>query len=157
MKLLGIIVLVIIAGAAWIRLAPSNPEVWHLDPNASGFTPPENAHVFCPGPDSRYGLAGDIELAPLIAAAEAWPQTKLLAGSEAEGRLTYITRSKVMGFPDYTTIAIREVNGTMQPCLIARQRFGLSDFGVNAARVNAWVEAAYGAMNEPPPPRVWSE
>ncbi len=144
----------VIAGLAWIRLAPSDPAVWHLDPAAPGFVPPANAAAFCPGPESRYGSTG-ADLAPLIAVAESWPRTRRLAGSVEEGRITYITRSRLLGFPDYTTIALREVGGMSQICMVARQRFGLRDFGVNAARIHAWVEAAYGLNLSDAPDRIW--
>ena len=43
----------------------------------------------------------------------------------------------MIGFPDYTTIeaAVGEIR------LLARLRFGASDFGVNADPAEGWIEA----------------
>jgi len=62
----------------------------------------------------------------------ALPNTSLIAGSVAEGRLTYITRSKLIGFPDFTTIE----QGGDQIKLYARLRFGRKDMGVNGKRLD---------------------
>jgi uncharacterized protein (DUF1499 family) len=52
-----------------------------------------------------------------------------------EGRITYITRTKIIGFPDYTTVQqdgdVLRIHG--------RLRFGRKDFGVNKARVDGWL------------------
>ena len=64
-----------------------------------------------------------------------WPRTSVLAGSVDTGRITYVTRTQWMGFPDYTTV--EQQGETLK--LYARLRFGRSDFGVNAVRVNALV------------------
>jgi uncharacterized protein (DUF1499 family) len=53
-----------------------------------------------------------------------------------EERLTYVTRSRWIGFPDYTTI---EQDGDVIK-LYARLRFGQSDLGVNKARLDGLLE-----------------
>ena len=50
--------------------------------------------------------------------------------------ITYVTRSRVFGFPDYTTV--RQAGDTLE--IHGRLRFGESDMGVNAARVDGWLE-----------------
>lgn len=150
--ILGGLILLVVA-AAYIRLAPSDPARWHLDPTAPGFQPPNRAAAFCPGPDDRYGDA-QADLTKILEVADAWPRTTRLAGSLEEGRVTYVTRSKIMGYPDYTTVALRDVNGSPQFCLVAQQRFGREDFGVNADRIGSWVAQAYGLLEKPP--MVWT-
>ena len=148
MKITVILLAVLIVLAVlYIRLAPSDPARWHIDIADPAFEPDPNWAVFCPPSDSRYGLATD--LAANEAQAMNWPRTKRLAGSVQEGRITWITRSAVFGFPDYTTAALREDNGQMLLCIVARQRFGKLDGGVNARRIQAWVQSAYG-LNEVP-------
>jgi len=74
-------------------------------------------------------------LARLDAIAMASPRTRRLAGSPAEGRITWISRSRLWGFPDYTT-----AEATPGRLVIhARQRFGSDDWGVNAARLQDWL------------------
>lgn len=110
---------------AYIRLAPSDPARWHVsvsdtqDANGEGWA-------------RRVIKAQDGMLSKLNQMMLKLPRTKLLAGSVDEGRLTYVTRSKLIGFPDYTTI--EEVEGDIR--LYARLRFGRSDFGVNGKRLD---------------------
>ena len=65
------------------------------------------------------------------------PRTQVLAGSLAQGMLTYVTRSAFFGFPDYTTV--RQRGAHLE--IYARLRFGRSDLGVNRARVEQWLSA----------------
>ena len=122
------LVILIVGGVAWIRLAPSDPAVWHIDPKVTA------------DQDLADGVRRRIpqetgtfeELDRIILAT---PRTEIVAGSVPEGKVTYITRSKWMGFPDYTTVMAHD--GVLE--LHARLRFGTSDLGVNKARVDGWL------------------
>ena len=127
--LVWIVVLLVLGALAYIRLAPSDPARWHRD-----VTP------IAPG-DRRDlgGFKAARELAApadevMEAAREAMlktSRTRVLAGSVEEGRITFVTRSAVFGFPDYTTVEVEK--GLL--LVHARLRFGKGDMGVNAARV----------------------
>ncbi len=80
-------------------------------------------------------------LAALDRVARATPRTAVVAGSVAEGRITYVTRSALWAFPDYTTVAAVPVADGASPVLLGRARFGRSDLGVNRARIEAWLAA----------------
>jgi len=131
--------------ALWARVAPSREDDWHVDLAAPGFAPGANWAAFCPAPDSRWAEAGGPDLERLRQIALDWPRTELLFGSPEEGRMTFVTRSRLMGFPDYTTVGIRDG----QLCIVARQRFGREDMGVNAARITAWMRAYLGTEEAP--------
>ena len=144
---LGLALAAVAGGVGYVRLAPSDPARWHLDLAAGSL--PANAHVFCIRPDNRYGpIAGDPKdlLARLDAIALTSPRTERLAGSAAEGRITWVTRSAVIGFPDYTTA---EVMAGPSLCIMGRQRFGSEDWGVNAARIGGWVQELLGLEERP--------
>lgn len=149
--------LVSLAGLmAYIRLAPSDPADWHVDMGAPGFQPPGNAHVFCIRPDNRYGpITGEPKelLARLDAVALASPRTERLAGSAETGRITWVSRSAVLGFPDYTTAQVIEGPGLFSDgpglCIAGRQRFGSEDWGVNAARIGGWAQELLGLDERP--------
>jgi hypothetical protein len=145
----GFAVIVVMGLLGYIRLAPSDPAVWHVDMAAAGFLPPANGHVFCMRPDNRYGPVTDAAglLARLDMVALASPRTQRLAGTVAEGWITWVTRSRLLGYPDYTTAQVMAGPGL---CILGRQRFGSSDAGVNAARIGGWVQEVLG-LNEPPP------
>ncbi|WP_425082930.1 DUF1499 domain-containing protein [Ruegeria profundi] len=127
MLILGVVGLVIALGA-YIRLAPSDPADWHIAPQAETNQDLQGAvlRVFGTGPEG---------LARLDAIARNAPRTTVLAGSVGEGRITYITRTRIIGFPDYTTVQqdgdVLRIHG--------RLRFGRKDFGVNKARVDGWL------------------
>ncbi|MBC7133893.1 MAG: DUF1499 domain-containing protein [Roseovarius sp.] len=125
-RLAAIVVLALaVALLACIRLAPSDPARWHRMPETITDRDLEGG--------AMRRVAGD--LAALDAIARATPRTRVLAGSVGEGMITYVTRSRIMGFPDYTTV--RQAGDMLE--IFARLRFGRSDLGVNAARVDGWL------------------
>ncbi|HHL22526.1 MAG TPA: DUF1499 domain-containing protein [Aliiroseovarius sp.] len=115
--------------ALWVRLAQSDPARWHVGPPQEAKRWPGGLIAVIDGDRARFRhLAGIIEKTP---------RTKRLAGDVEEGRVTFITRSALWGFPDYTTIA--HADGRIR--ILARLRFGRSDLGVNSRRVSQWLEA----------------
>lgn len=137
----------VLAFALYVRLAPSDPLRWHIDlerarPEAMLSAP------LAPGADLVRQLQGgayadllvaEVEarqlLAKLDAIAMAAPRTTRLAGSVAEGHVTWVTRTALWGFPDYTTAQVT----TGGLAVYARLRFGSGDQGVNAARLRDWL------------------
>ncbi|WP_367890165.1 DUF1499 domain-containing protein [Rhodobacter calidifons] len=144
--IVGLLALGAVGGMAYIRLAPSDPARWHVDLAAGGW--PSNAHVFCIKPGARYDVQEDPQalLARLDAIALATPRTERLAGSPEEGRITWVTRSALMGFPDYTTAQVMPGPGL---CVAGRQRFGSEDLGVNEARIGGWMQELLGLEERP--------
>jgi uncharacterized protein (DUF1499 family) len=133
--ILGLVLVAVVAFAAYVRLAPSEPARWNTDPAAGAAG--DNSHVakvFVPRPPAE-------ALAAFDAVAMAEPRTRRLAGRVEDGRITYVSRSAFWGFPDYTTVAaIPDGDGTWL-LIHARARFGQSDLGVNAARIGRWTAA----------------
>jgi len=128
MKWIAYAVLVLVLAAlAYIRLAPSDVARWHVLPDRISNQTLEGG--------AMRRVAGD--LTALDAIIRAAPRTSVLAGSVAQGMITYVTRSRVFGFPDYTTV--RQVEDGLE--IYGRLRFGASDLGVNAARIDGWLEA----------------
>ncbi|WP_037316069.1 DUF1499 domain-containing protein [Ruegeria halocynthiae] len=127
-KLMWLLVVLIVVGAGYIRLAPSDPEFWHVAPQVQADQDLEGGvlRVVETGPDG---------LARLDAIARETSRTTVLAGSVEDGMITYVTRSLVFGFPDYTTVQqdgdVLRIHG--------RLRFGESDLGVNRERVDGWL------------------
>ena len=125
-----VIVLALIAVlVGYIRLAPSDPRVWHVVPD------------FSANEDLAAGVKRLVETGPdglsrMTPRMAATPRTELLAGSVESGMVTYVTRTRFMGFPDYTTV---QQEGAWLK-IYGRSRFGGSDWGVNRARVDAWLD-----------------
>ena len=126
----------LVAVAGYVRLAPSDPARWHVAPVADGpwgeVVATDGSASLRLGPDRGDPTA---LLARLDAIALATPRTTRLVGSPAEGRITWVTRSALWGFPDYTTAEARP-DGLY---VLARLRFGRGDMGVNAARLQDWL------------------
>lgn len=127
---IGALVVAVLGFAAYVRLAPGDPARWHVTSGVSGMghAPRAGGHV--------WRGAGDRDaLARLDAIIRATPRTQVMAGSVGEGRITYVTRSAVWGFPDYTTLSLE--GGTLE--IYGRLRFGKADLAVNRTRIEGWL------------------
>ena len=130
---LWVIALLIVAALAYVRLVPAKTDAVHCavkkSKNADG-------KGYC----VRVMEAWPDALAQVDAAMMDLPRTRRLAGSVDGGRVTYETRTKWVGFPDYTTV---ELDGD-QIKMYGRLRFGRTDFGVNRARLMKVLKTAQG-------------
>lgn len=135
------------AFAVYVRLAPVDPLMWHVVLQTDTRVPEDDDCRDSVGPTARGGATGacmrdeppETVLERLDGLAMATPRTTRIAGSAAEGRITWETRSRVFGFPDYTTAQATPVEGLTRLDLWARQRFGVDDMGVNSARLRDWL------------------
>lgn len=137
------VLFVVVAAMAYVRLAPVVPEEWHQQayPSGMGAKPGAKSFVW------REPVAGDEEarLRALAEVISATPRTQVVAGSVDAGQVTFVTRSQVFGFPDFTTIGIYQglvEEGDIRYLEVyGRARFGRSDLGVNAKRIKGWRAA----------------
>lgn len=131
--------------AAYVRLAPNDPARWHVDISSDYAAKPGpcvdqivngvgSARATCLSP-----TPADTILTQLDAIAMATPRTSRLAGDAASGRITWVTRSALWGFPDVTTAQASQTADGTRLDVFARLRFGQSDMGVNAARLRVWL------------------
>ena len=138
---------------AYVRLAPMDLSKVHLPsypqgpgdyPETGGF---KAVRMLAVSPEEALAAVKDV--------AEATTRTRLVAGSVDEGLMTFETRSRVFGFPDYTTVSILSADaGPAQqdaPLVMihARLRFGVDDLGVNQRRVESWLAALGGVATAP--------
>jgi uncharacterized protein (DUF1499 family) len=132
-KVILVLIALVLIAQLTIRLWPIRTTKWHVAINPAT---PANAKA-CP-----IMVRGDFDgtlLDVLAKVAAASPRTQLLAGSPEDGRMTWVTRSLVWGFPDVTTAQLDQ-NGL---CIVARQVLGTNDHGVNAARLESWLAEAF--------------
>lgn len=123
-----VLLAVVLVLGAYVRLAPSDPARWHVKPQAAA---PKDFE----GGALRKVSGGVETLQKIDEIARAEPRTEVLAGSAGEGMITYVSRSKLWGFPDYITVWQDEG----EVFLYSRLRFGRSDMGVNRARLERWI------------------
>ena len=138
---LVLVFLIGVSGIVYIRLAPDDILALHIAPPA-GAVP--GSPIALPG---GYLVEENSELPPekllqrLHSVILQTPRTRLIAGLPSEGMATYVTRSLVFGFPDYTTIRVAPEGGGSRFQIYARLRYGRSDFGGNRERVTSWLRA----------------
>ncbi|WP_239113254.1 DUF1499 domain-containing protein [Shimia biformata] len=113
---------------AYVRLAPSDPARWHVR------TEVDRDKTYSNGALRRLATGpGGLKKLNAIITQDA--RSDVLAGSTDEGMVTYITRTRVVGFPDYVTAWMEGDDLVVH----SRSRFGRRDFGVNSERVDRWL------------------
>lgn len=149
------VILVLLAAAGfmlYVRFTPSDPAQWHVDPRAIPKPDTPNHWMIRPaGGDARppnYRLPAP-ELAALVdAVVLAQPRTRRVAGSVQSGHMTYLSRTPLMGYPDYISIRVHGTETGSSFAAFSRSRFGQSDLGTNRKRMEAWLAAIDAAVRE---------
>jgi uncharacterized protein (DUF1499 family) len=142
-------------GFVVINTSSHDPARWHVDPATA--RPGANPNEFFSAPRGATAAPTDAEtrlypespralLARFDAIARAQPRTRVVAGDPDSLMITYVQRSRVFGFPDYLTVKAVAVDsnageGGTGLIIWSRARYGRGDFGVNQARVEAWLAA----------------
>lgn len=131
-----------------MRWVSDDPAVWHVDPAIAERTGAPNDYLVAPegatvAPPDRVAQMHAVPPGALLqifdSIATESPRTERVAGSPGEGRITYVQRSRVFGFPDYVSVRAVEVPGGSALIVWSRARFGHGDLGVNRARVEDWL------------------
>lgn len=139
---LGLVIVISVALAIYIRVAPDDPARWHRDPAGRTATDKQNDYLVAPEGGDMVSPVYDKTPEALMTAfqkmALAQPNTTLLG--ERDGFATFVQRTRLMSFPDYITVRAVPAEGGSQLYVYSRSRYGRSDFGVNKARVSAWLK-----------------
>jgi uncharacterized protein (DUF1499 family) len=140
---LALLVALLLGAIVGVRLWPPQPG-WHEDPATVAAPAAPNHWLMRDGagaeaPAIRLPLPPDAAAARLAAIAGATPRTTLLA--DAGGFATWVTRSRIWGFPDTTSVRILPDGGGSLALLYARSRLAGFDWGVSRARAEAWAAA----------------
>lgn len=142
-----IIVLVLAGFLAFVRLAPSDPKIWHVDP-LTAKKPWRKRNVFILRDDGEKPAPPvyDVDAGTLARAFDDFVMAKdrleRLAGSPDDLVVTYVARSRLMGYPDYISVRFLPLDdGHASLAIFSRSRFGNSDLGVNRNRINGWLAA----------------
>ena len=124
-------------GGLWIRFAPHDTDRWHVDP-AEVAEPAGNGYRIIGDKAPRF--PGDVEtvLQELTNVALAEPRVRVLDGGADEGLITFVARTKWVGFPDYATFKAVQEGGQTKLAAVSRARYGGSDWGVNRERLDRW-------------------
>ena len=138
------------AGYVTINFASDDPARWHLDPATAHLRGTANEYLAAPRGTTAAPTHSDTRLyqesprdllARFDAVARIQSRTTVLAGDLDSLMITYVQRSRIIGFPDYLTVKAVAVEGGSALIVYSRSRYGRGDFGVNRARVEAWLAA----------------
>lgn len=132
-----IVFALLILGLLWIRFAPTDTDNWHVDPAEVE----ADAGVRLIGRDApRYPADAEIVLRTFAEIALEEPRVSVLDGAIDEGMMTFTARSKVFGFPDYISVKAVDEGQVAKLAIAARPRYGGSDLGKNARRLDRWLQ-----------------
>jgi hypothetical protein len=156
---LGVLCLLALVAAIAIRRASDDPAVWHIDPLTSTSTGNPNWYRLVPpeadvdrdpkrdGEAPVYTQSSAEVAAAFDAFARAESNVEVLAGSAADGFVTYIQRSTLFGFPDYMSVKFFDrADGGSSIAIFSRARYGRSDLDVNEKRVVRWIDGTTAAL-----------
>ena len=141
----GLALIAVFSLSAYLRLVPLEASRWHLALDSSAapgagrcvetIQPQHN------GARSACLLAGHPAeiITEINTIALATPRTTRLAGTPEEGRITWISRTKLMGYPDVITAQGTATATGTRLDVFSRQVYGSGDWGVNAARLKDWL------------------
>ena len=123
---------------------------WHLDPATIERTGTPNDFLAAPPGATAAPIDTEVEiyaepprelLARFDEIARSQPRVEALFGSLDELMVTYMQRSRYVGFPDYITVKAIPVGEGASLIVYSRSRYGRSDLGVNGQRVTKWLGA----------------
>lgn len=136
MLFLCVLALGSLAYLVYVRFAPDRLAVVHVDPLQTGessarsiYRNPPRAPVFAAPPDAVFAAADGFILS--------WPGTTRHASGPAPFHASYVTRTRVLKFPDDLSIQVIETEGGATLAVYARSRLSGYDWGTNRARVQA--------------------
>ncbi|MBT8412936.1 MAG: DUF1499 domain-containing protein [Boseongicola sp.] len=135
---LFVIVLIAVLGLGWIRFAPTDIDAFHIDP-AIANDPGPRGHKVIGLEAPRFDGDPDTVMEALMRVARAEPRVRRLDGSVDEGMLTFVARSKWLGFRDYVTFKAVAEGSQTKLAAISRSRYEIgSDWGTNRERLENW-------------------
>lgn len=126
-----------LAVLSYIRFATADIDRLHHDPATAVSTGKPNEYritspVFDMTAPELSKMFDDFALAQ--------PRVKRIAATLQDQMITYVQRTKIIGYPDYITIKAIPVGAKQSKLeIFSRSRFGYSDWGVNKGRIKGWL------------------
>lgn len=147
LSVLYTIVLIAVLLLAYIRFAPSDAEGLHHDPETAQTTGKPNEYRLPEGTEPVFEVPAQELMERLDGFIQKQPRVTRLAGQTSDLMITYVQRTRIIGYPDYITIKVVPIGSAQSKLILyTRSRFGYSDFGVNKRRVGEWVAAIQGLI-----------
>ncbi len=136
MKTLFYIIVIAVVSILVFRFTPVDHEPFHEDP---GMPDPQRSEVRLIGLEApRYAATASEVLEEVLAIAKR-DGAKLVQGGVEEGMMTFLTRTRIVGFRDYITVKAVDEPGGAKLAVLARPRLNGYDWGVNQKRLDRWL------------------
>jgi len=139
-----ILTTVAIAMLVYVRIAPDTVERWHLDPETVKPTRRPNHYRLVGDQAETLDISQAILTEIILDYVGDQDGVSLLANTNDGQLITFVQRSKLIGYPDYITFKITPQGDSTQLSVFSRSRYGYRDFGVNKSRAEAWMHAVRG-------------
>ena len=138
MTTLFILLALFVVAQACLRFWPEDKGRWHVDPADTSQVRRSGVRLI--GPDAPRFL-GDAEtvLGVVSDIVKNSPRTRLVDGGIDEGMVTFVVRSRLMGFRDYVTFKAVSEGDMTKLALHGRPRMNVYDWGTNRARLDRWL------------------
>ena len=116
--------------------------VLHVDPVEVSAPDTNNVDLIVPPGAPVFDATAEVTEQAVSKVLSNLARTELIATTETPPLSTWVTTSLIWALPDYTSIRVVALDDeTSTVALYARSRFGQNDFGVNANRNVAILEA----------------
>jgi len=135
-KLIWVLLLLTVVFAVYVRVAPYDQGKWHVPSTRDAFGDFDTLNTFEAVRGMTAAPTDILEALELVILKDA--RTTRVSGAPKDKLVTYQTRSLLFGYPDYTTVSV--LDGRLVS-IHGRARFGKSDIGQNAKRINRWIDA----------------
>ena len=137
--ILLLFVIAVIIWILWSRTWSGDPDQWHIDP-ADADDPRGTGWRMIGREAPRFAGDPTIVLNVLTDIALEDPKVRLLDGDTAEGMITFVVRSKILGFKDYVTAkAVAEGPQTKLGIISRANTSAGTDLGRNRERLDRWL------------------
>ena len=114
---------------------------WHVDP--AEVTPrASRSYHLLRGADAPRLSGTPQEVASRLDRVARTERAVPIAGDPDSGHVTYVVRSRLFGFPDAVSVRFFPEGDLTRVEIFSRSGIGDYDWGVNAARVARWIDAA---------------
>ncbi len=147
--LLWVIGVAVLGHAGLLALLFGAPDRPRIDFATLQKTDRPNQYLVCPRdlcaatPDRDapvYAVPPSVLRDALLAAVASEPRVRLLAADAEAGYYEFEQTSRFMGYPDTVTVQIFDRGDDASTLAVySRAHYGYRDFGVNKARVDAWL------------------
>lgn len=120
-----------------LRLVPVDSEEFHEDPAEADTRRSEVRLIGREAP--RYPVDAETMLETLKSIATNSWHVAVAEGSVDEGMITFVARSKLLGFRDFITVKGTDEAGGSKLAVFARPRVNGYDWGANVRRLDRWL------------------